>query len=306
MATLPISVFGEVIILSMEYDPSGLQWCRIWDNHALGWLVSDAVPAADPPTTTRGASHIGGGRPGGRPGATRAERSFDDGERAERAVPAPDKPVTTGEHAPLPIILGSLAKASPDTAPIASPQWGKYDDPVVFLPDTGRLGLSEFLTWLATNNGAARRIGSMVALSKSLSDGYQQWAGMHPDLAFAGEPQSAAPVNVDVPYLGPESPAVGDTLECTMGNWDGMQGTPATYSYAWYSDEEEREAIDHSYIVAEADLGHAITCVVTATNMAGGTAAPPSNAVTVAEATAAASAVDETPEPAEQRHARRR
>jgi hypothetical protein len=40
--------------------------------------------------------------------------------------------------------------------------------------------------------------------------------------------------------------------------------------------------------------------------MAGGTAAPPSNAVTVAEATAAASAVDETPEPAEQRHARRR
>ena len=304
--SIPIPAVGEIIIVSFEYDPTGLKWVRLWDNHALGWLVSDAAPAADAPS--RSTSHSGG-----KPGSTRAER-----EAAPE--PGPMKPVTTGEHAPLPIILGSLAKLAPDSAPVVSPQWGKYDEPVIFLPDTGRLELAEFLTWLATNNGANRRIGSMVALSKSLANGLQQWGTMHPDLAFVGEPQSQPPVTVDVPVILPEVATVGDTLTCTMGNWDGMQGEPATYAYTWYSDGEAEIGAESSYVVVSTDIGTSITCVVTATNMAGETDAPPSNAATVVDATPTAAAAEapelaehssaqskpEKEEVAEQRHSRRR
>jgi len=90
----------------------------------------------------------------------------------------------------------------------------------------------------------------------------------------------AAPRNVDVPYLGGDG-TVGATLNCTMGNWDGE---PTGYSYAWKSDGADVTGTDSSYVVAVSDAGHSITCVVTATNDAGSTAAPPSNAVAVAAA----------------------
>jgi hypothetical protein len=282
--SFPIPAVGEIIIVSMEYDPTGLAWVRLWDNHALGWLVSDAPPEAAPEAKgRRGASHVGGGFPG----STRAERE---------AAPEPRKPsgetppATTGEHAPIPIILGSLAVKAPDTSPVQSPQWGKYDDPVVFMPDLGRMLLPDFLTWLATNNGAQRRIGSAAALSKPLIDGLQQWGVLNPDLAFKGAPQSAPPVNVDVPVILPDAAAVGDTLTCTMGNWDGMQGEPADYAYQWLADGIDTSATGPTYAIPPGDAGHSITCVVTATNMAGSTAAPPSNPVAIPAATTAAAA----------------
>jgi hypothetical protein len=87
-----------------------------------------------------------------------------------------------------------------------------------------------------------------------------------------------APVNVDVPHLQPGSAVVGDTLTITMGNWD-MQ--PSQYAGEWFRDGTEAIGSGASYVVSEADAGHSITCVVTASNAIGSTVAPPSNAVAI-------------------------
>lgn len=100
-----------------------------------------------------------------------------------------------------------------------------------------------------------------------------------PDPALA-EP----PVNVDVPNLSPFPEAVvGDTLICTMGNWNGQ---PTVYAYLWQSQmpggTEAPEVLvsqGPTYLLLEKDKNKNITCTVTAGNDAGATAAPPSNSV---------------------------
>lgn len=83
------------------------------------------------------------------------------------------------------------------------------------------------------------------------------------------------PVNVDVPHLQ-GSGAVGEALECTMGNW---QGDPASYAYAWNG--ITGTATGNTYTPVADDVGNSITCTVTATNGAGSIEAPPSNAVVI-------------------------
>jgi hypothetical protein len=89
--------------------------------------------------------------------------------------------------------------------------------------------------------------------------------------------EDAAPVNTAVPYVSGIG-AVGATLNCTMGTWDGE---PTGYAYDWKRDDVSTSATGAAYIVVGGDAGHSLTCVVTATNAAGSTAAPPSNAVSV-------------------------
>ena len=99
-------------------------------------------------------------------------------------------------------------------------------------------------------------------------------------------PPSEAPVNVDVPVITPAEAAIGDTLTCTMGNWEGE---PTSYSYKWSrSGASEEEVIPDSptYVVKSGDAGSSISCVVTATNAVGSTAAPLSNAVDISAAAA--------------------
>jgi hypothetical protein len=84
------------------------------------------------------------------------------------------------------------------------------------------------------------------------------------------------PVNVDVPYVGQS----GDTLTCTMGNW---QGEPTAYAYQWKIDGTNVSGNASSYSVQAGDIGKTATCVVTATNAAGSATAPPSNGVTIAD-----------------------
>jgi len=90
------------------------------------------------------------------------------------------------------------------------------------------------------------------------------------------EPPAEPPVNVDVPHVS----QTGVTLTCTMGNWDGE---PTAYSYVWYLDGAEVSGGEPDYITTPEDWGKAATCVVTATNAAGSTTAPPSNEVTITE-----------------------
>ena len=96
------------------------------------------------------------------------------------------------------------------------------------------------------------------------------------------------PINIDVPYASQEEAVVN----CTMGNWTGA---PTGYAYQWKNDGADIGDGAVPYPITAADVGHTITCVVTATNAAGSTAAPPSNDVVVTEPT--------TPEAS---HARRR
>lgn len=88
------------------------------------------------------------------------------------------------------------------------------------------------------------------------------------------------PVNVDVPAVTPMTAAPGDTLNCTMGNW---QNEPTDYHYLWLRDGAASVGADSpDYLVTEADLDHALTCTVTAANVIGMTQGPPSNEAHVA------------------------
>jgi hypothetical protein len=100
-------------------------------------------------------------------------------------------------------------------------------------------------------------------------------------VACGPPPESLPPINIDVPSVQPQSAAPGETLTCTMGNWTGMDAEPHSYAYQWLSDGESELGTGDSYTVVASDSGTSISCVVTATNANGSTAAPPSNAVAV-------------------------
>jgi hypothetical protein len=87
---------------------------------------------------------------------------------------------------------------------------------------------------------------------------------------------TTAPVNRDVPHVS----QAGDTLNCTMGNWEGE---PTSYGYQWKIDGAVVGTDAATHTVTAADVGKVATCVVTATNAHGSTAAPPSNEVTIAD-----------------------
>ena len=84
-----------------------------------------------------------------------------------------------------------------------------------------------------------------------------------------------APVNRDVPAVTQS----GSTLSCTMGNWEGE---PTSYAYQWKIDGVDAGTGTADYAVQAGDVGKMATCVVTATNAHGSTAAPPSVGVVVA------------------------
>jgi hypothetical protein len=96
-----------------------------------------------------------------------------------------------------------------------------------------------------------------------------------------GEAPSAPPENIDVPHVSQS----GDTLSCTMGNW---VGTPDSYAYLWtIAGVEADTGAASTYVVIAGDAGGTASCVVTATNALGSTAAPPSNSVVIAAPAAA-------------------
>lgn len=156
--TLAIASPPGVIIVSVEYDPTGLVWCKLYDNEVLGWLVDE----------------------------TTALTPMWEGVTAPSPYAPP--PSVTGQHQPLPIIIGSLAEKAPTTLPILSPQWCLFREPsAVFVPDLTRLTLHEFFTALATNNGANRKLQRRFALSDALHIGFGSWAASNPGMVFLGD-----------------------------------------------------------------------------------------------------------------------
>ena len=89
-----------------------------------------------------------------------------------------------------------------------------------------------------------------------------------------------APQYIDVPAIYPTVPpaVVGSVLNCTLGNWFGV---PTSSTYQWKSNAVNVGTGVNTYTVVAGDSTHSMTCVVTATNANGGTAAPASNAIVI-------------------------
>jgi len=100
-------------------------------------------------------------------------------------------------------------------------------------------------------------------------------------------PTYVTPANVVPPLLYSDGvPQPGDTLTCSYGGWTGSCLTPTEYylpqyEYQWQKDGTNIVgAVSGSYVVQGPDQGHAIRCVIRATNPAG-TATANSNALTI-------------------------
>jgi hypothetical protein len=89
------------------------------------------------------------------------------------------------------------------------------------------------------------------------------------------EAKLSPPQNTAVPYVE----QAGASVTCTMGEW---MGEPDTYAYAW--DMDGAAVGDGSSVLTllAEDVGKIVSCVVSATNEHGTTAAPVSNAVVIA------------------------
>jgi hypothetical protein len=106
-----------------------------------------------------------------------------------------------------------------------------------------------------------------------LMEGWQVCVRDDPD---APDPPGslAPPVNVQVPYASQD----GDTLNCTMGEWEGE---PSAYAYRWVLDGMTDIGSNPIYTIRPVDIGRDAACTVTASNALGATRAVPSNSVTI-------------------------
>jgi hypothetical protein len=98
-------------------------------------------------------------------------------------------------------------------------------------------------------------------------------------------PPTVPPANVDVPHLSVETGTgvVGDTVICTHGVWNHMGDIVDTYAWQWRRNGTNVgvPASNGSRVLVAGDSGTVLTCVVSATNQIGTTAAPPSNALDI-------------------------
>ncbi|MEA2148295.1 MAG: trimeric autotransporter adhesin, partial [Solirubrobacteraceae bacterium] len=145
-----------------------------------------------------------------------------------------------------------------------------------------------------TTTGPISRRSQYVVLSSEVGAFF---AGAIPAGGYGSRATSTTDMQVDYVRVWSFAPAVtaapaisgtavvGRTLSCSPGTW---RGDPApTFAYAWHIDGAPIPgAAAATYTVAGADLGHALSCQVTATNAVGS-----------ADAVSAAVAVAPSPPP---------
>ena len=86
-----------------------------------------------------------------------------------------------------------------------------------------------------------------------------------------------APISTVVPVVSGTG-RVNEVLTCSRGSWDHA---PTTYAFQWKSAAVNVGTNVPTYTPVSGDVTKLVTCVVTATNATGGTAASPSNGITV-------------------------
>jgi hypothetical protein len=101
----------------------------------------------------------------------------------------------------------------------------------------------------------------------------------------AAPPETNPPVNVNVPFvtLLTDMGGIGNIYHCTTGNWENMGDLVDTYAFRWQRNGAPItvSANLEDYTAVAADVGTTLTCIVSATNTIGTTAAPPSNGMIV-------------------------
>jgi len=97
-----------------------------------------------------------------------------------------------------------------------------------------------------------------------------------------GRANTPLPVSTSTPAVT-GSAKCGQELSVTNGNWNNMgTGIASGYSYQWRAAAAAIPgATRATYTPKAADVTKAVDCIVTARNMAGATAAPASNSLTI-------------------------
>jgi hypothetical protein len=95
---------------------------------------------------------------------------------------------TAGSNRPIPSIIGSMPPAAPNTGEVRSPLWGVRDEQVMKVPDMWRGSLSEFFTFIATNNGASRKLFADFS-DIGLAQAFNTWVTANPGLGLTEPPQ---------------------------------------------------------------------------------------------------------------------
>jgi hypothetical protein len=101
----------------------------------------------------------------------------------------------TGATPPVPIILGSMPPAAPATDPIASPLWAVRDKGTLYIPDMARGSANELFNFVATNNGATRKLYADFA-DTNMATAWNEWCRVNPTL-FYETPPNIAPEDVE-------------------------------------------------------------------------------------------------------------
>jgi hypothetical protein len=167
-------------------------------------------------------------------------------------------------------------------------------DFIQFLYDNSRTGYLTLWSHILAEPGGASRIQQWIeaaltvyhsrSLQTQVAPAGDKPAGDHvTEVSYGGATTPAAPLNMVVPVVSQTTEA--GQLTCTNGQWGNE---PTSYEYAWKSDAAGTGDGTNAYMVQAGDAGKSITCVVSATNAGGTTAAPPSNAIPIPAARAEA------------------
>jgi hypothetical protein len=191
--------------------------------------------------------------------------------------------LTIASRIPTAVLMTTPGPEGPVSVEIAG---GNHPDAIFGWGMTSDIDPAAFDAWLAANPhigadvviATQQHIDGVIAENDpSKTHGYE--LGLVPP-----EPVEP-PVNVDIPAIWQEE----QRMRCTMGNWENE---PTSYDYQWVQDGTLNIGPNNDTLplIAEND-GHSICCVVTATNDAGSTEAPPSNEVVYHAPTVATAAM---------------
>jgi hypothetical protein len=93
----------------------------------------------------------------------------------------------SGAVQPQPVILGGMQAAVRATDPVASPQWVAVGDGNgnVIIPNLWRGDLNGLFTYLATNNGATRKLRGNF-MRPRIDNQWRLWSNQNPGLVWDG------------------------------------------------------------------------------------------------------------------------
>ena len=158
------------------------------------------------------------------------------------------------------------------------------DDERIYREDQERLAMEQRGEWHATPRPSPQGVSAPAPAGK-LQTAVAEAIRGEPrvtHIAMTEEQEQRIAEAKTQPPVCEHTPFVqqnGSAVTCTMGEWFGE---PETYAYAWSADGAGVGDDSNTLTVTGDDVGKSVSCVVTATNEHGSTAAEPSNAVVIA------------------------